>query len=108
MTTLPRLTLVAALCTVVTLPAIGALYHDPAPEKPAYGTIVMSVNDHFALADRDHSDTLSLMEYMDISQSLKQQAAAEARADFRAMDMDDDGALSLREFYGEMPSNLTL
>lgn len=92
------------LCLLATLPASAALhgYH------PAYGDIVMTVETHFQKADADYSGTITMNEYIAVSAALKNQAANEARLDFEAMDMNGDGALDFEEFYGELPSALTV
>ncbi len=90
--------------TLIALPASAALHNTP----PKYGQVILTVDTHFALADQDKSDTLSLGEYVAVSHKMKEQAADEARMDFIAMDMNDDGLVSLDEFYGEMPSDLTV
>lgn len=104
MSTAIKLFLVTLLCTLTALPAIGAINLS----GPEYGTVVMNVQDHFALIDQNRSGTINESEYIEIADGLKNQAADEASADFNAMDMNKDAKLTLEEFYGEMPSALTL
>lgn len=93
-----------SVCALIALPASAALYKGP----PAYGEIVLSVEEHFVRADNDNSGLLSLEEYTRISAALKHQAHEDARLDFQAMDLNDDGWLDFDEFYGELPSALTV
>ncbi len=99
-----RAFVVFSAMALLTVPASAALTKSP----PPYGAIVMSVDEHFDLTDMDKSGALSIKEYVAISHSLKQQPESEARKDFAAMDMDGDGQLTYDEFYGEMPSALTV
>ncbi len=93
-----------ALCLLTALPVHGALHKHP----PAYGHIVMTVEKHFAKADRDKSGTISEAEYIAISHTLKGQAEKDARLDFYAMDINNDSLVTFDEFYGELPSALTV
>lgn len=102
---LKRSLIVFGCCSLLAIPAIGAL---PAHAPPAYGKIILPVEAHFELSDRDGSGNLSLGEYVAVSEKLKNQAPTEARLDFDAMDINGDGALTLEEFYGELPSELTV
>lgn len=93
-----------ALCLLTALPVHGALYKNP----PAYGHIVMTVEKHFAKADRDKSGAISESEYIAICHALKKQTEKEARLDFYAMDLNNDSLVNFDEFYGELPSALTV
>lgn len=96
---------IAALCAcALALPAFAAWHQEP----PPYGAIVLSVEEHFALADQNGSDSITAPEYMAVSRALKHQLPEEARKDFSAMDSNNDGHLSFDEFYGELPSHLTI
>lgn len=100
-----RLMLISGACAVtLALPAFAAIPSAP----PPYGDIVMPVEEHFSLVDADNSGDLTPAEYAAVSLQLKGQAISDARADFAAMDMNGDGIVTLDEFYGEMPSALTL
>jgi Ca2+-binding EF-hand superfamily protein len=76
--------------------------------KPTYGAIVMTVEKHFEKADFDNSGLITKAEYIAISSAMKNQAEKEAGLDFNAMDINGDGTLNFEEFYGELPSALTV
>lgn len=93
-----------SFCLLTALPASAAIHQGP----PVYGQIVMTVETHFHKADADNSGFISEAEYVVISDILKSQSEKEARLDFNAMDMNGDGKLDFDEFYGELPSALTV
>lgn len=93
-----------SFCLMAALPVSAALHKAP----PAYGEIVMSVETHFHKADKNGSGFINVDEYVAISAALKNQPESEARLDFDAMDINGDGALDFDEFYGELPSALTV
>lgn len=93
-----------SFCVLAALPVSAALHEGP----PAYGNIVMTVETHFYKADADNSGCITEAEYVSISNNLKNQTDREARLDFHAMDINGDGVLDFEEFYGELPSELTV
>lgn len=98
-----RAFIIAAL-TLMALPASAALHKSP----QVYGNVILTVESHFSMTDRNNDGFLDQAEYIAISNRLKSQPEEEAIKDFAAMDMDGDGQLTYDEFYGEMPSGLTV
>lgn len=94
-----------SLMVMTALPVSAALYKG---QQPAYGALVMTVEAHFEKADLDNSGLITEAEYIAISSAMKNQAEKEASLDFSAMDINGDGVLDFEEFYGELPSELTV
>ena len=101
-------TVLAVTAFMFVAPASGHMTGSVEQPPHEYGDIVLSVDKHFALTDRDGSGLLTSAEYIDNAAAMKAQDRQGALLDFKAMDLDGDGRLTLSEFRGVEGSVLTL